>query len=69
MSATKVCSTALLETTKGTAAKVIGRCKAKSPKEVLWNPLDIECVPVGTKGEGERNGLMFSNAFAFVGRP
>jgi len=44
VSATTVCSTALLETTKGTAAKVIGRCKAKSPKEVLWNPLDIECV-------------------------
>ena len=44
MSATSVCSTALLKSTEGTAAKVIGRCKAKSPKVVLWGPLNIESI-------------------------
>ena len=49
-----VCSTAFLKSTKGTAAKDIGRCKAKSRKEVLWSPLDFDVQLVNCQCAKER---------------
>lgn len=49
-----VCSTAFLKSTKGTAAKDIGRCKAESRKEVLWSPLDFDVQLVNCQCAKER---------------